>query len=169
MAGALSASSTRSWTEIDVAKAKQSKKSGNTSSLALMYTPPVAEWYRDLLDKLTRFQEYQEDNWDDEGAPAITHKTFLSALALLKELIKNINLPRPNLIAGYAGDIVFLWARNGFELEIIVAANGKYHLSLKDCSRNEKTFYPDLSLSICVGDLFPLFSYNISSHAAVNN
>lgn len=151
----------KSWTELSVQERKGAAKSADTGSLALMYKPPVAEWMQEAIDKLAKFQAFDTNNWDDEGSVAIKNETFLAALSLLRELIHNIKLPKPNLIPGYKGDIIFLWARKGFEIKISVNSKGLFDITNKDCSNSKTDIYPDLELGACVNDLLPILIYKI--------
>lgn len=103
--------------------------SNNTAdSVALFTRPPTAPWKDDALDKLRKFQSYQDD-WDEEGAKAFSESCITQALEFLRLLVHKPNFPKPNIVVGYHGDIVFYWARNGQELQISVLPEGVFWVS----------------------------------------
>ena len=147
------------WSEN--ALAEHSRQVNHVDSLTLWYKPPVAPWKDELEAKLRTFQTFG-DNWDDEGAIGIGLSAFLAAWNLFGSLIERVNLPKPNIVVGYKGDIVFLWARNKFEIKIVCNQSGTYSLFVKDCSSSHISPYPDVSFNDLIALLDPAIFHIIA-------
>lgn len=122
----------------------------STSSPKLMYRPPVVEWRSYAEAKIDAISKLSEDDWDDKGSPAISALTVKHALTVLYFLIKNVKLPKPNIVPGYNGEIIILWARNGYETRIWIREDGKFKYTEKTISSNKTVDFGWGPLATCL-------------------
>lgn len=132
-----------------------------TGTVALWYKPPVVEWKSFAEGRLTTIAQHSFDNWDDEGSKAIGRKALTGAFTLLGRLVANLDLPKPNIVPGYSGEIVFLWARKGYELKIAALPDGLYEFSEKTLSDGKLQKFGCVSLNECLA-VADLKFYSIS-------
>jgi hypothetical protein len=94
--------------------------------------------YRDALE-LRNFDYYMEDDWDGDGATAVTPLTLHNAKVILTAL--PIELQKGNAMAGTDGSIGLYWTDSESGITLICGQMAEYDFLIQILLLNGKMFY----------------------------
>ncbi len=84
-------------------------------------TPPA--WLREVEDEMVKLLSL-EAGWDSYGALQVDPAQVVSAIALLRRIVNEVDTSRPSVVPTNKGGVQLEWHERGTDLEIEMCTDG---------------------------------------------